>query len=80
MQIVCVSAPALNVEFHPHGNIIGTANKDGCVKIYNVKTSTLEQHYNLHSDVVYAAKFHPNGNFMLTGSKDKTMKVRDLYS
>lgn len=66
---------ALDVEFHPSGGAIGAATAGGCIKIYDLRTGELRQHYSAHKGPVNKAKFHPNGNFMLTGSDDSTMKV-----
>lgn len=69
------AASANDVEFHPSGVAIGLANTDGCVKVYDLRTEALQQHYAVHNGAVNKAKFHPNGNFMLTASNDSTMKV-----
>ena len=66
----------MDVEFHPSGGAIGAANTEGCVKLYDLRTASLHQHYSIHSGIVYKAKFHPNGNFMITASEDSTMKVK----
>lgn len=66
---------ALDVSFHPSGAAIGSANSGGAIKIYDLRTGLLSQHYHAHTGAVNKAKFHPNGNFMLTASDDGTMKV-----
>lgn len=65
----------VDVDFHPSGAAIGCANTGGCVKLYELRTGSLHQHYSVHNGTVNKAKFHPNGNFMLTASEDSTMKV-----
>lgn len=47
----------------------------GCVKLYDLRTTSLYQHYATHNGPVNMVKFHPKGNFMLTASNDSTMKV-----
>ncbi|KYQ50778.1 POC1 centriolar protein like protein A [Trachymyrmex zeteki] len=66
------------VEFHPTGTTIGSANVNGCVKLYDLRTNSLYQHFAVHAARVNMIKFHPNGNFMLTASDDSTMKILDL--
>lgn len=72
-------APAVYVEFHPSGGVIGSANIGGYVKLYDLRTGTLYQHYAVHKGPVHVAKFHPKGNFMLTASEDTTMKVIEFF-
>jgi len=68
-------APAAYVEFHPSSGAIGSANVGACIKLYDLKTGSLYQHYAAHKGSVNMIKFHPKGNFMLTASSDSTMKV-----
>lgn len=63
------------MEFHPSGTTIGSANTDACVKLYDLRTDSLCQHYAVHTESVNMIKFHPNGKFILTASVDSTMKV-----
>lgn len=63
------------MEFHPSGSVIGSANMAGSVKLYDLRTASLYQHYATHNGPVNMVKFHPNGNFMLTASNDSTMKA-----
>lgn len=74
-----LSAPATYVEFHPSGAAIGSANMDACIKLYDLRTGSLYQHYPVHKGSVNMIKFHPKGNFMLTASNDSTMKVIHFY-
>lgn len=66
----------MDVEFHPTGTAIGSANSESCVKIYDLRTDSLQQLYTVHDDTVNKAKFHPNGKFMATASSDSTIKVQ----
>lgn len=70
-----MSAPARYVEFHPNNTVIGSANEDTCVKLYDLRTDSLCQYYAAHKGPVNMVKFHPTGNFMLTASSDSTIKV-----
>lgn len=63
------------MEFHPSGSVIGSANMSGSVKLYDLRSTSLYQHYATHKGPVNMVKFHPRGNFMLTASSDSTMKV-----
>lgn len=70
-----ILGPCLDVEFHPKASAIGAASTDGCVKIYDIKSGSLQQCYTFHTGPVNKARFHPNGKFMLTASHDSTLKV-----
>ena len=69
------SASFLDVEFHPHGLVIGASSTEGTVKIFDLKTGFLQQCYDAHEGSVNKARFHPNGKFMITASEDGSMKV-----
>ena len=67
------------MEFHPSDCVIGSANVTGSVKLYDIRTASLYQHYATHKDSVNMIKFHPKGNFILTASDDSTMKVYQIF-
>nr|XP_045758151.1 POC1 centriolar protein homolog A [Mirounga angustirostris] len=66
------------VDFHPSGTCIAAGGMDNTVKVWDVRTHRLLQHYQLHSAAVNALSFHPSGNYLLTASSDSTLKILDL--
>jgi centriolar protein POC1 len=48
------------------------------VKLYDIRSHRLIQHYDAHADSVTSCYFHPTGNYLLTGSNDSTLKLWDL--
>ncbi|KYM83074.1 POC1 centriolar protein like protein B [Atta colombica] len=60
LKILFYIVPTRYVELYPTGTIIGSANEDGCIKLY---------------DLVNMVKFYLNENFILTASDDSTMKM-----
>ena len=66
------------VDFHPSGTCIAAAGMDNTVKVWDVRTHQLLQHYQLHSAAVNALSFHPSGNYLVTASSDSTLKILDL--
>ncbi|XP_043563847.1 POC1 centriolar protein homolog A-like isoform X1 [Chiloscyllium plagiosum] len=66
------------VDFHPNGTCIAAAGADSTVKLWDIRTNKLLQHYRVHSAVVNSLSFHPNGNYLITASNDSTLKILDL--
>jgi len=64
-----------SVAFHPDGTCIAAGSTDHTVKVWDIRTNRLLQHYQLHDDAVNSISFHPSGNFLLTASADSTLKV-----
>jgi centriolar protein POC1 len=66
-------------DFHPTGQpFIATAMTHNVVKVYDLKTYKLHQHYDCHKGSVNSVAFHPSGHFLITGSDDKTCKVTNF--
>ncbi|XP_034935262.1 POC1 centriolar protein homolog A isoform X1 [Chelonus insularis] len=70
--------PALDVQLNPSGLAIGSANAGGCVKIYDIRTGTLHQYYEVSSAPINKIRYHPNENFMLTATDESKMKILDI--
>lgn len=66
------------VDFHPDGTCIAAGSADNTVKIWDIRTNKMLQHYQVHGGAVNSVKFHPSGNFLITASDDSTLKVLDL--
>uniref|UniRef100_G3TW21 POC1 centriolar protein homolog A n=1 Tax=Loxodonta africana TaxID=9785 RepID=G3TW21_LOXAF len=78
MWLPCLSSFVTYVDFHPSGTCIAAAGMDNTVKVWDVRTHRLLQHYQLHSAAVNALSFHPSGNYLITASSDSTLKILDL--
>uniref|UniRef100_A0A2I3RAF1 POC1 centriolar protein homolog A n=1 Tax=Pan troglodytes TaxID=9598 RepID=A0A2I3RAF1_PANTR len=74
----CLSSFVTYVDFHPSGTCIAAAGMDNTVKVWDVRTHRLLQHYQLHSAAVNGLSFHPSGNYLITASSDSTLKILDL--
>jgi len=48
------------------------------VKLWDLRSQQLLQHYSAHSEGVTSISFHPSGSYLLTGSTDAKIKVWDL--
>merc|ERR1719197_438547 len=57
---------------------IASGSADMTVKLWDLRTLQLLQHYPAHADEVTSVQFHPSGNFLLSGSADATLKLWDL--
>ena len=67
-----------SVAFHPSGSFIAAGGTDSTLKVYDIRTNKLVQHYTSHAQSVNSVSFHPSGNYLLTASADSTLKVFDL--
>ena len=48
------------------------------MKIWDIRSQRLIQHYDAHSGDVNQIDFHPNGRYLLSASTDSTLKIWDL--
>ena len=67
-----------SLRFHPDGTCIASASSDKTIKIWDIRSQRLIQHYDAHTDAVNSVAFHPNGRFLVSASNDSTLKVWDL--
>jgi centriolar protein POC1 len=67
-----------SVAFHPDGTCIASGSADQTIKIWDLRSSQLLQHYPAHTAAVNQIDFHPSGNYLLSASADATLKVWDL--
>lgn len=63
------------VAFHPQGTVIAAAGDDGCIKLWDLRSNRLIQHYSAHSAGVTSISCHPSGDFLLSSSNDGSLKV-----
>jgi centriolar protein POC1 len=54
------------------------ACSDGSLKVWDVRSDQLLQHYKAHTGPASSLAFHPTGNFLLSSSLDTTLKIWDL--
>lgn len=66
------------MRFFPKGTLVAGTGADCSIKIWDIRTQKLLQHYNAHSDEVNVIDFHPSGDYLVSGSDDTTIKVWDL--
>ena len=66
------------MRFHPDGTCIASGSSDRSIKIWDIRSQRLLQHYDAHQDGVNSVAFHPNGRFLLSASNDSTIKIWDL--
>lgn len=67
-----------DVKFHPDGTCLASCGSDKKIKIFDVRSHRLLQHYDAHSDLVNSIAFNPAGTHLLSTSNDGTLKIWDL--
>jgi hypothetical protein len=66
------------LQFHPYGNVLATGCADNSIKLWDIRSNTLLQHYSAHDLAVSSIAFHPSGNFLLSTSLDSSIRLWDL--
>jgi len=67
-----------DVKFHPDGTCLASCGSDKKIKIFDVRSYRLLQHYDAHTDLINSISFHPQGTYLLSTSNDGTLKIWDL--
>jgi WD40 repeat protein len=71
----------LAVAYSPDGRQIGSAGKDGKLKLWNSQSGLLEQVIMVTADSwIYGMTFSPDGKAIATANADKTVKIMDRAS
>lgn len=66
------------MKFHPDGTCIASGSSDTSIKIWDIRSERLIQHYDAANEGVTSIAFHPNGRYLLSSSLDSTVKIWDL--
>ncbi len=66
-----------NVEFHPEGDILATASRDGDVALWEVSSGSLLRVIKGHTDTVSGLTFSPDGRRLATGGFDNSLRIWD---
>ena len=57
---------------------LATCSDDKTIKVYDLRSNQLLQHYNAHKAAVNEISFHPTGLYMASCSDDSKVKIWDL--
>ena len=67
-----------DVKFHPDGTCLASCGSDKKIKIFDVRSHRLLQHYDAHSELINSISFHPQGTYIISTSNDGCVKIWDL--
>lgn len=62
---------------YPNNNSVAVALSSGAVRVYELRTRKLQQHYVLHTETTYLS-WHPTDNYLLTCGKDGKVRIVDV--
>jgi len=57
---------------------VSTGSQDGKIKVFDVRSRRMIQHYNAHDASVNCLDFNPAGTFLVSGSSDHKVKIWDV--
>ena len=66
------------VKFSPNSTLIASCSNDHSIKLWDIRSSKLLQHYNAHTDKINSIDFHKSGKFLISAGNDNLVKVWDL--
>lgn len=66
------------VAFHPDGTCVAAGSADRTVKLWDLRSNALLQHYPAHGDAVTGVSFHESGNYALSSGMEGSLKIWDL--
>jgi Tol biopolymer transport system component len=64
--------------FSPDGQSLASGSWDNTIKLWAVKTGSLQQTFEGHDDLVLSIAFSLNGLFLVSGSADNTIKIWEV--
>lgn len=64
--------------FSPNGKYLVTASKDHIVRVWDITTGTLHNHFQGHTGYVNTCDFARDGHTVVSGSVDRTVRLWDI--
>ena len=67
-----------SIAFSPDGTHIAAGYNNNLIRIWNIKTGSMEKVFTGHTGVVWSVAYSPDGNTLVSGSADYTVKCWDV--
>ena len=72
--------PVNSVRWSPDGTCVASCSNDKKIKIFDIRSGRIIQHYDAHSAPVTCLSYHPSGKYLVSSSLDSTVKIWDTFN
>ena len=72
--------PVNAVRWSPDGTCVASCSNDKKIKIFDIRSGRIIQHYDAHSAPITSLSYHPSGKYLVSSSLDSTIKIWDIFN
>ena len=70
--------PVNAVRWSPDGTCVASCSNDKKIKIFDIRSGRIIQHYDAHSAPITSLSYHPSGKYLVSSSFDTSVKIWDI--
>ena len=72
--------PVNAVRWSPDGTCVASCSNDKKIKIFDIRSGRIIQHYDAHSAPITSLSYHPSGKYLVSSSLDSSLKIWDIFN
>ena len=72
--------PVNAVRWSPDGTCVASCSNDKKIKMYDIRSGRIIQHYDAHSAPITSLSYHPSGKYLVSSSLDSSVKIWDVFN